>query len=120
MVTARGADATPSYDWGYLHREYAGESARWPNPVELTPQIERWLPVAAGHREPVDALAHLLYQLPPEQQARVGLPWMEQLIIANPDEITNRSFFLPEWLERVGPHTTSPGLRVACIALWMP
>jgi hypothetical protein len=58
----------------------------------------------------VDALAHLLYQLPPEQQATVGLPWMDHLVLSGPVQIAGRSYLLPEWLEQVRPHTTTPAL----------
>lgn len=103
----------PSYDPGYLHREYEGAPILWADPVALAPQIERWLPLAAGQREPLDALAHLLHQLPAEQQATIGLPWMERLVMANPKEIANRSFLLPEWLEGIQPHVTSQPLQTA-------
>jgi hypothetical protein len=97
-----------------LHgKEYDGERIRWPDPVVLTPQIERWLPVAAGNRETVDALVHLLYQLPSDQRATTGLPWIEQLVMRDPDEVANRGFLLPEWLERIRPDSTSQALRAA-------
>jgi hypothetical protein len=104
---------TPSYESGYLHREYEEEPILWADPVALAPHIERWLPHAAGHHEPLDALAHLLYQLHPDRQAELGLPWMEQLVIADPANIANHSFLLPEWLERVQPFTHSQPLRAA-------
>lgn len=104
----------PSYDAGYLHREYTAEPILWADAVSLAPHIERWLPLAAGHRDGVDALAHLLHRLPTAEQASVGLPWMEQLVMADPDAIASRSYLLPEWLEQVRPHATSPALR----AVW--
>jgi len=104
---------TPSYASGYLHREYEGAPIPWPDPIALAPQIEQWLPIAAGHRETIDALAQLLDRLPAERQARIGLAWMEQLVMANPAVIANRSFMLPNWLQRVEPHATSEPLRTA-------
>lgn len=104
---------TPSYESGYLHREFEAEPILWADPVVLAPQIEQWIPVAAGHRRPLDALAHLLDRLPVEQQAAIGLPWMETLVMADPGQLANRSFLLPEWLERVRPHAMSQPLREA-------
>ncbi|OGS00608.1 MAG: hypothetical protein A2V88_17160, partial [Elusimicrobia bacterium RBG_16_66_12] len=104
---------TPSYDAGYLHREYHGERILWADGEALTPQIERWLPVVAGHREGVDALAHLLERLPAERQASMGLPWMEQLVMADPTQAASQSYLLPEWLERVRPHVADQDLRRA-------
>jgi hypothetical protein len=101
----------PSFEEGYLHREYEGEPIIWADPVALTPEIERWLPLAAGHREALDTLAHLLSRLSPEQQAEVGLPWLDDLVMADPGKIANRSLLLPEWLERVRPHAASGPLE---------
>jgi hypothetical protein len=101
---------TPSYESGYLHREYEGEPISWAGPLALAPQIEQWLPLAAGHRQPLDALLHLLDRIPADQQAQIGLPWIEQLVVANPEQIANRSYLLPEWLERVRLHALSQAL----------
>lgn len=75
--------------------------------MALAPQIEQWLPLAAGHREPLDALLHLLDRSLGEKQAEIGLPWIEHLVMADPDQVANRSFLLPGWLERVRSHTMS-------------
>jgi hypothetical protein len=102
-----------SYEEGYLHREYEGEPILWGDPVALAPQIERWLPLAAGRRAPLDALVHLLDRVPAERQADVGLPWIEQLVMADPEQIANRSYLLAGWLERVRPYAVSQALRTA-------
>ncbi len=104
---------TPSYELGYLHREFEGDSIPWEDPVALTSQIKRWLPLAAGYSRPLDALVQLLDRIPSERQAEVGLPWIEFLVQANPERIANHSFLLPGWLERMRPHVVSPPLRDA-------
>lgn len=102
----------PSYETGYLHREYEGDPIRWADPAALAPQIERWIPVAAGQPETVDALAHLLSAREGARQAaQPGLPWMEKLVMADPEQIANRSFLLPEWLERVRPSAAEELLK---------
>jgi hypothetical protein len=95
----------PSYEPGYLHREFDAEPIWWADPASLAPQIERWLQVAAGRPGPLDALVHLLDRMPAEQQAQFGLPWVELLVMADPHQIANRSYALPEWLERVRPYS---------------
>jgi hypothetical protein len=104
---------TPSHDGGYLHREYEGEPILWADPVPLAPHIERWLPHAAGHARPLDALIRLLHRLPVDHQATIGLPWIERLVMASPDEIAGHSYLVPEWLEKVRPHAVSPALQAA-------
>ncbi|MGH2705634.1 MAG: hypothetical protein ACRDJ4_11225 [Actinomycetota bacterium] len=109
MERVRGPHA-PSYQYGYLHRELVGEPIRWVDVIALTPQISRWISVAAGRGETVDALVHTLHGLPLEQQAEVGLPWVEALVLPDPDAIAGRSFLLPEWLEAVRQHTRPTAL----------
>jgi len=104
---------TPSYESGYLHREYEGEPILWAEPLALAPQIPRWLSLAAGHREPLDALVQLIDQVPLKRQPEVGLPWIEQLVMDYPKGIANRSFLLPGWLERIRPHVSAPSLLSA-------
>jgi hypothetical protein len=104
---------TPSYESGYLHREYEGEPILWADPVALAPQIQRWLTLAAGHREPLDALVQLIERVPLERQPEVGLPWIERLVMDKPKGIANRSFLLPGWLERIRPHVAAQPLLSA-------
>jgi hypothetical protein len=104
---------TPSYESGHLHREYEGEPILWADPVALTPQIQRWLPFAAGHREPLDALVQLIDRVPLNRQPEVGLAWIERLVMDHPKGIANRSFLLPGWLERIRPHVAAPPLLSA-------
>ena len=52
----------------------------WPTPPELTRQIERLLPHAAGYWHAADNLIGLLKTMPLADQARTGLPWVHQII----------------------------------------
>ncbi|MGQ0716092.1 MAG: hypothetical protein ACT4NP_02040 [Pseudonocardiales bacterium] len=52
----------------------------WPTAGQLAPLIERWLPVAAGERDAVSHLARLLIGSPPDEQLRLGLPWIRRLV----------------------------------------
>lgn len=101
----------PSSESEYVHREFHQAPVLWADPVTLAPHIDRWLPVAAGRRDAVDALVHFLGRLPVAQQAQLGLPWMEQLVMPDPATIAKRTFLLAEWLQQVRPHATSQQLR---------
>jgi hypothetical protein len=52
----------------------------WPAPAEVSSQVERLLPRAAGHWGAADHLIGLLGTVPPTEQARIGLPWVHQVI----------------------------------------
>jgi hypothetical protein len=90
--------------------EFEGEPVPWAHPAALVPQVERWIPLAAGHSEAVDAVARLLARLPADQQAQLGLPWMERLVLEDPRAIARGSWRLPDWLQGVQAHATSAPL----------
>jgi hypothetical protein len=52
----------------------------WPAPSELSGQIARLLPRAAGYWHAADQLVGLLRTVPLAEQARTGLPWVHQVI----------------------------------------
>jgi hypothetical protein len=104
----------PSHEARFLYREYEAGAILWGDPVALSPGIKRWLPLAAGLSEPLDALLHFLDRIPIEQQALLGLPWVEQLVMGGPSQIANRSSLLPNWLGLIRTHARSRPL----IELW--
>ena len=54
------------------------------------------------------------FGLTQEDQARLGLPWVSTLVLANPGEITKGSFFLADWLIE----TRSAAAAVGLSARW--
>jgi hypothetical protein len=58
---------------------------------------EQWLP---ARRNPtcVDHPISFMAALGPEDQARTGLPWVADLVLANPGRVANRTFGLSSWL----------------------
>jgi hypothetical protein len=94
----------PSADFAFLYRELEADPIVWTDVEAWRPQVERWLPVAAGHRESVDSLVHLLLSLSNDKQGPVGLSWVEALVRADPDEIASKSYLLPTWLRDVQAH----------------
>ncbi|MHA7984399.1 hypothetical protein ACX9R5_01215 [Rathayibacter sp. CAU 1779] len=100
-LAARGiASLIPNiaYDNAYLLRELDSTPIVWIDFDKIAPQIARWVPFAAGHRESVDQLIALLRLTSVDRQVSDGLPWIEDLVSADPTAIAGRSYLLPEWL----------------------
>ena len=91
-----------AYEAQYLYREFQEQPIEWWEPLKLKPEVEAWLARAAartaGRAECVDQLIGFLRVLTLADQARVGLPWVATLVLANPSHIAKGSFRLPEWL----------------------
>jgi hypothetical protein len=64
---------SPTYDYGYLYRELDSDPIVWTDVEAWQPQVVRWLPMAAGQREGLDSLVHLLHSVPDDRQGRLGL-----------------------------------------------
>lgn len=100
-LAARGiASLIPNiaYDNGYLLRELDSTPIVWIDFDKIAPRIARWVPFAAGHRESVDQLIALLRLTSMKRQVSDGLPWIEDLVSADPTAVAGRSYLLPEWL----------------------
>lgn len=76
----------------------------WPSLTSITEQMHRWVPLAAGHPESVDALVGFLEAQPTTTQLQPSLELMMTLTAADFAAIANRAHFLPSWLERVREH----------------
>ena len=74
----------------------------WPTPPELTKQIERLLPQAAGYWHAADNLIGLLKTMPVADQARIGLPWVHQIITSRSKEPGMGAWLAVEWLRSLG------------------
>ena len=90
-----------AYDAGYLRREIDEQPHPWTTPLEWKPEIERWLPHAAGQANCVDALIRALTGTLEAEQAASGLPWVESLITANHAAAAHQSLLLPQWLRDI-------------------
>ena len=87
-----------AHETQYLYREVRDSPIAWWEPLALRPEVEAWLPVAAGREECVDQLISFLSVLASEDQVRTGLPWIAALVHTDPARIAGRSFLLPTWL----------------------
>ena len=94
----------------YLYRELREQPIIWWEPLELQSEVEAWLATAAGNAICVDQLIEFLRKLTEEDQARVGIPWVATLVLANPGDIANRSFLLANWLIEIRYAADATGL----------
>ncbi|WP_157881958.1 helix-turn-helix domain-containing protein [Streptomyces rubellomurinus] len=81
----------------YLYREVQGEPIIWWDPLAWRDAVARWLPITQGSAACVDQLIGFIRPLPAEDQARVGLPWVADLVLAHPGKAA-RTYLLASWL----------------------
>ena len=94
----------------YLYRELAGEPITWWDPLALQSEVEAWLMHANGNPTCVDQLVSFLGAFTMEDQARLGLPWMAELVLAKPRNIANRTYLLANWLIETRAAAAAVGL----------
>ena len=85
----------------YLYRELEKDPINWWQPLSWQSTIEQWLPLGLGNPRCVDQLISFLGPLAPEDQARVGIPWVARLVLADPSRVANRTYLLSSWLIEV-------------------
>ena len=73
-----------AHETTYRYQEIQGDQIIWWEPTGLRPEVEAWLTTAAGSSTCVDQLIGFLSVLTPEDQARIGLPWVATLVLADP------------------------------------
>ena len=104
----------PTGELPYLYREVNGKPIKWWNPLEMVSEVEAWLVPAVGNPRCVDQLIGFLDALGPDDQVRVGLPWVAKLVKDNSNLIANRSYLLPTWLIEIRPVAADTEL----LAIW--
>ena len=82
----------------YLYREVDDAPIEWWDPLELVSEVEAWLVPAAGNAMCVSQLLVFVNALGPDDQVRLGLPWMATLVEADPIRIASGTYALPTWL----------------------
>ncbi len=103
-----------AHETTYRYQEIQGDQIIWWEPTGLRPEVEAWLTTAAGSSTCVDQLIGFLSVLTPEDQARIGLPWVATLVLADPARIANRTFMLTTWLIEMRSATAD----VCLLAKW--
>jgi hypothetical protein len=96
----------PAYSWGYLTLEFVGEPEQWRDLVAWSQQVDRWLNVAVGSRESIDALVSAVRELEIKDQIETGLIWIERLVQRS-RENSAYTFTLPEWLRELRAKLTT-------------
>jgi hypothetical protein len=94
----------------YLYSELEKDPIVWWRPLSWQSTVEQWLPMAQGNPTCVDQLVSFLRPLASEDQARVGLPWVASLVLADPGRVANRTFLLSSWLIEVRQAASDAGL----------
>ncbi len=94
----------------YLYREIQKDPLVWWDPLAWESSVVRWLPIAQGDPMCVDQLIGFVAPLAREHQARLGLPWVASLVLAEPGRVANRTFLLSSWLVEVRQAASDAGL----------
>jgi len=94
----------------YLHSETTGKPIVWWDPIAWQATVERWLVYAGGKPTCVDHLVRFVAHLPAPEQARVGVPWVGQAVLADPSAVADRCYSLTSWLVDIRPAADETGL----------
>lgn len=104
----------PASEVSYLYRELDGTPIVWWDPRELVEVVEAWLPTAQGHATCVDHLISFVRVMAPDDQVRVGLPWVSSLVLEHVEQVARRSYLLSNWLVEIRPAVSD----AAFLASW--
>ena len=95
----------------YLYREVDDTPIRWWDPLDLVSEVEAWLVPAAGSAMCVNQLLGFVSTLGPDDQVRLGLPWVAKLVVADPTRIASGAYApLTAWLIEMQPVAANTGL----------
>ena len=94
----------------YLYRETHNTPIVWWNPEELVSEVETWITYAAGSATCVDRLIDFLTMMGPDNQVRLGLPWVTKLVAADPIRIARANYMLSGWLIEIRSVAVDAGL----------
>ena len=106
----------------YFYHEVDGSPIAWWEALELASEIEAWLIPAAGNVTCVNQLLSLLSILGSGDQVRFGLPWIGQLVVANPGRIAGGPLALTTWLIEMRSVAVDTGFRLpgsGSLMLWL-
>jgi hypothetical protein len=99
-----------TYEHRHRYSELTSEPIRWPAPQQWRAEIDSWIEASSGGREAIDAIVHMLLTQPLEEQAPLGIVWVERVVAKDPE--SSRTFLLPEWLRDVRSYCSENELPV--------
>ena len=82
----------------YRYREVQADPITWWDPLALRAEVDVWMAVAEGDPVCVDQLIAFLGALWPEEQVRIGLPWVAAVVVADLDRVAKGAWMLSKWL----------------------
>ena len=102
---------TPATTVHFLYRETESEPIHWWQPLTLRVEIEELL--ATGDTSPwcPNRLIEFLQAVDTDDQARLGLPWIQPLVSADPDNVCTYSPLLRRWLPEIQHAAATVGLQ---------
>ena len=95
------------------YREVGDAPIEWWDPTEMISEVEAWLVPAAGNAICVNQLIGFVSALGPDDQVRLGLPWIEKLVAADPSRIAGGASVLTTWLIEMGSVAIDAGLSAS-------
>jgi hypothetical protein len=100
----------PAGEVSYLYREVQHDPIPWWEPLAWRSAVEQWLPHARGKALCCDHLIRFLSPLLVEDQANLGLPWIANLVFAEPSHVAGGSFLISSWLIQIRSAASDAGL----------
>ena len=104
----------PAHDVSYLYREVQGDPIAWWKPLLLQREVGEWVPLAQGRATCVDQLIVFLSALSSEEKIRIGLPWIKDIVLPDPNGIAAGSVMISTWLIEQRPTAAETDL----LAVW--
>jgi hypothetical protein len=97
-------------DVAYLYPETADTPISWWDVPSWAPQIQRWLSFGRGNPTCVDHLIGSVQPLAERAQATTGMPWLAELVLADPATVAGHSFLVSSWLIDIRTAASDAGL----------
>lgn len=101
----------PTHQATYLYREVHEQTIRWWKPHELRAQVRALLNTHASGNAFANRLILFLDSLETQDQARLGLPWMAEIVNNNAEAAARYNAGLPSWLIEIRSAAVSEGLE---------
>ena len=89
---------SPAEGFRYLYREIAGSANVWWKGLRFEMEMEAWLPNVRGDATCADRLIGFVRTMGADDQIRLGLPWVSEVVRPDPVSIVNGAFRVADWL----------------------